>query len=129
VAREDLSQNATQFSDGSDMAHEFVDRFIDSLRGMPETDVRLDRIPPDLMIATGHDDNVTVFVVRVGDPAVTVDALLPLITMTESAFILEEFAKTKGLIRKPMPIDDAQRVKESLTEAGTEVEIVRPIET
>ena len=110
------------------MADEFVDHIADTVRAMSETDARLERIPPGLMIATGHEEDVTVFVVRVGDPTATVSAMLPLITMAESKFILEEYARTKGLIHKRIPIDAAQRLRESLDYAGTEVELIRPIQ-
>ncbi|MFO7902899.1 MAG: hypothetical protein ACQESR_18315 [Planctomycetota bacterium] len=109
------------------MDKDFVERFARSLSRLPETDVRLERIPPGFPIATGYDDDVMLVVVRVGDPAATADAILPLITMAESAFVLEEFARTHGLIRKRIPIDTAQRVRDTLTSVGTEVEFVRPI--
>ncbi len=110
------------------MQDEFADQFADTLRAMPETDARLERIPPGFIIATGHDDDVMVFAVRVGDPTATVSALLPLLTMTKSNFVLGEFARTKGLIRKRISIDAAQRLRETLNDAGTEIEFVRPIQ-
>ena len=110
------------------MSDNFVERFVHSLRDVPETDARLERVPPSLVVATGHDDDVMLFVIRVGDPAATVEALLPLFTLAESTFILDEFTKTKGLIHKRVPIDTAQRVREMLNDAGTEVEFVRPMD-
>ena len=110
------------------MVGDFVERFIRSSPNLPETDARLGKIPPGFVIATGHDDDVMVFIVRVGDPTATASAILPLITMSESTFILEEFGKTKGLIHKRISVDAAQRLKESLSSAGTEIEFVRPIQ-
>ena len=80
------------------------------------------------MIATGHDDDVMLFIVRVGDPTATVDALLSIINLAESNLILDNFAKTKGLIQKRIPIDAAQRLKATLADAGTDVEFVLPVD-
>ncbi|MHB0961551.1 MAG: hypothetical protein ACYC0X_26535 [Pirellulaceae bacterium] len=110
------------------MSDNFVERFVHSLRDVPETDARLARIPPSLVVATGHDDDVMLFVIRVGDPAATLKTLLSLFTLAESAFILDEVARTKGLIHKRIPIDAAQWARETLRDAGTEVEFLQPMD-
>ena len=89
----------------------------------------LGKIPPELRIATGHDDHVMLFLLRVSDAKSAGDALMDVITLSESEAIVSGFRETGGLIRKRLHIDEANRIKERLELTGTDVEFVMPNET
>jgi len=77
-------------------------------------------------VATGHDDDVMMFLLRVGDANATIETLMSVITLAETDSIVNTLKTTRGLIRKTFAIDDAYRLKDRLEAAGTAVEFVRP---
>ncbi len=90
------------------------------------TQASLGKLPPELQVATGHDDEVMLFLLRVGDATETMRALMAVITLSETNSILKTFSATRGLIQKRFHIDDANRLESQLDTAGTVVEFVRP---
>lgn len=90
------------------------------------TRASLGKIPPELRVATGHDEHVMLFLLRVGDAKATSEALMDVITLAETGAIMDTFNATGGLIRKRIPVDDAYRLKNRLEGVGTAVEFVRP---
>ena len=72
----------------------------------------LGKLPPELRIATGHEDEVMLFLIRVGDECETTRTLMDVITLAESESILKKLSATHGLIQKRFPIDVANRLKE-----------------
>lgn len=92
------------------------------------THASLDKIPPQLRIATGHDEHVMLFLLRVGDVDATIEILTSALTMAETESVVDTLEETRGLVRKEFLVDDANRLKDSLEAAGTSVELVRPID-
>ncbi len=92
------------------------------------TQAVLGKIPPELQIATGHDDRVMLFIVQVGDAQAATETLMEVITLSQADSILDGFRTTRGLIRKPFHIDDANRLKDQLELTGTIVQFIRPDE-
>lgn len=90
------------------------------------TDASLGKIPPGLRVATGHDEEVMLFLLRVGDAKATTEILMDVIALSETESILAALTETLGLIRKRFHIDKANRLKDRLDSAGTAVEFVRP---
>lgn len=93
------------------------------------TQAELGEIPPDLLVATGHDDDVMLFLKRVSNPEATTQVLMGVITLGETKSIVETLKSTGGLIWKRFHMDDAWRVREELESIGTDVEFVRPNES
>jgi hypothetical protein len=93
------------------------------------TEASLGKIPPGLRVATGHDEQVMLFLLRVGDAKATTETLMEVIVLSEANSILTALAKTPGLIRKRFHIDEAQRLKDRLGCVGTAVEFIRPDDT
>lgn len=85
-----------------------------------------ERIPPELHVATGHEDEVMIFLLEVRNANDTAQLLLGEITMREAPSIIVTFRATNGLIGKRFHIDTAYRLKEQLESVGTRVEFVRP---
>ena len=90
------------------------------------TQATLGKLPPELRVATGHDDEVMLFLLRVGDASETTQTLMAVITLSETDLTLKTLSATRGLIRKLFHIDVANRLKDQLDSAGTVVEFVRP---
>ena len=92
------------------------------------TKASLGKIPPQLRIATGYDEHVMLFLLRVGNAKSAGDILMEVISLSESDAIVRGFSETGGLIRKELHVDDAQKIKERLELTGTAVEFVKPDE-
>jgi hypothetical protein len=90
------------------------------------TRASLGKIPPELRVATAHDDHVMIFLLRVGDANATTETLMGVITLAEADSIVKTLNATRGLIRIRFPIDEAYRLKDQLETAGTTVEFIRP---
>ena len=71
------------------------------------TESSLGKLPPELRVATGHDEEVMLFLLRVGDAKLTTETLMEVIALSETEEILATLAATPGLIRKRFHIDDA----------------------
>ena len=99
-----------------------------AIAGLPQTDARLVRIPPSLFIATSHEDEVLLFLLRVGDADAATRVLMPVITLAEASSIARTLAATAGLLNKRFHIDAAQRLKRQLEATDTVVEFIRPDE-
>lgn len=108
--------------------HNASAELLQALSALPQTDARLEKIPPEILVATGHDDHVMLFLVHVRDANATVSVLMSVITLAESNSILKSLAETGGLIRKRFSVDAAQQLKTTLSDVGTDVELVRPVE-
>ena len=52
------------------------------------TQSSLGKIPPELHVATGHHDEVMLFIIRVGDARATTDTLMEVIALSEVELIL-----------------------------------------
>ena len=109
-------------------SNDATERLAQVLTALPQTKSQREETPPGFLIATGHDDDVMLFLVRIGDTAVTANILLEIITMAESSAVIDCLAETGGLIGKRLDIDIAQQLKTTLTNAVTEVQLVRPID-
>lgn len=90
------------------------------------TDASLAKIPPGLRVATGHDEEVMLFLLRVGDARATTETLMDVISLSEADSILTTLMATPGLIRKRFHIEEAYRLKDRLDSVGTAVEFIRP---
>ena len=84
------------------------------------------KLPPELRVATGHEDEVMLFLRAIGDASETTQSLMSVIALSETNAILKTFVATSGLIAKRLHIDVAYRLKTQLNSAGTTVEFVRP---
>jgi hypothetical protein len=74
-------------------------KFVEALASLAQTKANLGRVPPvppELLVATGHEDEVLLFLRRVGDADATVDVLRRILTVSESATILTTMASTGG---------------------------------
>jgi hypothetical protein len=60
------------------------------------TRASLGRIPPELRVATGHDEHVMLFLHSVGDAKATSEALMDMITLAETASVTDTFNATGG---------------------------------
>lgn len=92
------------------------------------TQASFGKLPPKLHVATGHDEHVMLFLLRVADPDKTARLMTGVITLSEADAIVDILKITGGLIRKRFHIDDAWRIKDQLLAVGTDVEFVRPDE-
>ena len=104
------------------------ERLSDALTALPQTKAQRAKLPPSLLIATGLDDHVMIFLLRIGDANATANAFLGVITMAESGDVIDCLAETSGLIKKRLEIDIAQGLKETLANADTDIEFVRPVD-
>ena len=102
------------------------DRFVEALSMIPQTQAALARIPPQYIIATGHDDNVMLFITHVGDVQGTIDVLFFVISLAECDSLTTTLAETGGLIEKLLPFDTAMEIKRNLEDVGTDAELVLP---
>jgi len=85
-------------------------------------------VPPAVLVATGHEETVYLWLTHIGDRAATSSVLNDLITIRELHNVTVRFAATGGLIAKPLGIDEAARVREQLENIGSQVTLVRPDE-
>ncbi len=100
----------------------------EALTALTKTKAVLEGIPPHFVVATGHEDEVLLFLVRVRDVDATVSILSPVIKISETNQIVKTLAATDGLLKKRFPIDEAKRLREELEAVGTNVEFLRPDE-
>jgi hypothetical protein len=86
----------------------------------------LGKIPPDLSIATGYDDDLMLFLLCVRDAKAAAEILMDVITLSEYDATMSRFTETGGLVRKRLQFDEAWQVRERLESTGTTVQFVRP---
>lgn len=86
------------------------------------------RTPPTAAVATGHEDEVYLWITRIADPAATARLLSELITVGETARVARIFAATGGLVAKRLDVDVARALQERLAALGTDAVLVRPEE-
>ncbi|GEM_PF-2460531 len=103
-------------------------KLVQAFTGLAKTQTVLERLPPNLQVATGHDDEVYIFLRRVTDANATMQVIMPTIKLSQASLITQELEATGGLIKQRYHIDDAYRLKDDLETVGTEVEFVRPDE-
>lgn len=104
------------------------ERLLGALTALPRTKAQRSKLPPDLLVATAHDEHVMIFLRRVGDAIATANVILAIITLAESGHVIKSLSQSGGLIRKRIDIDRAQVLKDSLARADTDVEFVRPVD-
>ena len=100
----------------------------DVLMTLPQTKAEMAKVPPELLVATGHEDLVMIFLLRIGDSHETAKCLGELITLAEIESVMDNLRRTRGLIKKWIDIDTAQQLKKRLSDASTEIEFVLPID-
>ncbi len=103
--------------------------FRQAIAALPQTDASLAQLPPDLLIATGYEDEVLLFLVRIGNADAAIRVLMSVNKLSEASSIATTLAATNGLINKRFHIDAAQRLKLDLEAVDTSVEFIRPDET
>ena len=103
-------------------------KFVQALTALAQTQAVLERLPPQFLVATGHEDEVFIFLLRVRDADATMRIMMPVIRLSQATLIAEALAATGGLIKKRFHIDDAYRLKDELEAVGTRIEFIRPDE-
>lgn len=86
------------------------------------------RTPPPVIVATGFEETVYVWLTAIADPSATAGIFGDWITVGELRNIAAHYRATKGLVAKPLEIDAAKQLRERLAAIGTSVELVRPDE-
>ena len=110
------------------MSNADKERFCETLDAIAQTQAALDKIPPQYVIATGHDDHIMLFITRFGDVEPTVDILFSVISLAECDSIARALSNSGGLIKKRLPIDAAMRLQEELQAIGTQAKLVLPVD-
>ena len=103
-----------------------AEQLTQALAALTQAEPKRRNVPPGYLIATGFDDRVMLFLVRIGGLAETVNVISSVITLSESATVVDSLGRTGGLIRKLLPVAVALQLRDSLAAAGTVAQIVRP---
>jgi len=92
------------------------------------TKADLGKMPPELRVATGHNEDVMLFLLRVRDPDTTTHLLSGLVNFSEANSLVKILRSTRGLLGKRFDIDAAWRIRNQLESVGADIEFVRPID-
>ena len=104
-------------------------RLTEVLTTLTQTKVLRDKVPPQFVVVTGHEDEVFLFLLHVGDVAATVAILSEVISLAEGNAVVTTLAATRGFIKKRFPIEEAKRIRAELEFVGTSVTFIRPDES
>jgi len=84
----------------------------------PQTKSSLEDIPPGYRIATGHEDEVLLFLRRWGDTNALIQIVQMMLSLSETKLALDTLARTHGLLDKRIPLHQACATKKQLEHVG-----------